>query len=404
MPQIPKVRPDKIDKQTAIEKNVYFDVNTNPTLDALIKFMGTHLRETVYITSVDNKDYLVLPVCLAYPQMDMITVYDAATDEEIIKVGTLEDTVPMFLEHSKPVKEVFGDNASVFLDERNLAYYENEALKFLKEHPNDPIWEDSKVTGTQYYDKIKELITVANDLMDGKITSQNLMDLLPLKKNGTFIENRRIPIFKNGISYGANYYDYVTAGALCLCVITHGSWGYDKGYDLKHRVSPNRARIAITVIETGKKITPLINKDLTLNDIKSKIVYLKQTDIHPGCIYKEKSGTEYLYLGDVNLVHTKPEYSGYYKRPKNWDEYARHEYIRMTKKLKEWYDSEDSIFDFMMKYAMKYEPEEMPLSMRENPRKFTALVDDKFKDYQVNLIGKRHEIFKDDNSLIFIDC
>lgn len=93
MPQIPKVRPKKIDKQTAIKNNVYFDVNTNPTLNALIKFMAAHTRDTVYITSVDNKDYLVLPTCL---DLNMITVYDAVTDEEIIEIGTLEDTVSAF--------------------------------------------------------------------------------------------------------------------------------------------------------------------------------------------------------------------------------------------------------------------------------------------------------------------
>ena len=272
-------------------------------------------------------------------------------------------------------------------------------MKFLKAHPNDPIWEDSKVTGTQYYDKIKELITVANDLMDGEITSQNLLDLLPIKKDGTFIENRKIPIFKNGISYGANYYDYVAAGSLALCVITHNTWCYDKSYDLKQPVSKKRARLAITIIETGKKIVPLINKDRTLNDIKKKAVYLKQEDVHPGCIYKEKSGSEYLYLGKVSFIHTKPEFGRYYKSANK-----SHEYIRMTKKLREWYDSEDSILNFMVKYTQKYEPEEMPMSRRENPRKFTELVDDRFNDYLNNLKSKRHILVKSDDSYIFLDC
>lgn len=53
---------------------------------------------------------------------------------------------------------------------------------------------------------------------------------------------------------------------------------------------------------------------------------------------------------------------------------------------------------------MQYKPDEISISYRENPRKFTELVSDKFKDFNHELAGKRMTLNNTDKILTFIDC
>lgn len=304
--------------------------------------------------------------------------------EQINEFTTFEDVINLFFKQKSEVREISNGVSSIFLDEDNMAYCLMMAEEVQKQYGSNKI-PDMNITGDDYLLNVKEMIQVAEDIIDGKLLP-DIFDLIPIKKDKTFTKNRTIPIFLNNIIDAAAYEGYVEKNELMLSIVTHGTWTYDKHYDLSEETTKNRARLCITWKEGAKKIVPLLSKDLKVNDITTKATYLKDNDVKAGCIYKEKSGSEYLYLGKIVII------KGY--DIKNTVLYHSirpcHTYIRVTKKIMDFIDKAKSFDDFLQMYVdskIKSFYDELPLSMRESPRKFVEKTNNKFEDKDFSVVN-----------------
>lgn len=202
-----------------------------------------------------------------------------------------------------------------------------------------------------------------------------------------------------------------------LCITTEETY-YSVDTDGLEDDSPNRARLCIYSVDGAKQIIPLLSNDFTINDIKTKTVYLDKNTIKPGCIYKEKSGTEYLYLGDVDfdscdirvfkeLASERGEVYKYTRSNYNV-RYMCHSYIRMTKAIRKIHNESPNMIEFLKRYAEEeiYDRGKRDLSSmsaRCTPRKFVSCVNDKFANYIDTLPDKRNDIFQKDDLDIWLD-
>lgn len=264
------------------------------------------------------------------------------------------------------VKEISSSGLSLFYDEYNFSHYINEA-KMLKDKYGKSKIAGINISGEEYYNRICELNTIANDIMDKKILT-NIFDLIPLKKDRTFQKSRRVYLFDNGISYfepdrGG---EYISGKRIALAIVPYGINTWFEYLDMAEVVDKHRARIAITIVFGIRKIYPLLDKSLKVNDIKSKVTYINQADLEPGAIYKEKSGTEYLFLGGIHIVErlsTKP-YHFLTSKDKHIDGCK---YLKVNKKVKDLLDDCESLDEFLEKWAkvkLKENYDEMGFSER----------------------------------------
>lgn len=245
-------------------------------------------------------------------------------------------------------KEIYGAGLSIFYDEENFNHYLEHAKK-IKDVCGKSKLPDTNITGEDYYRKIYELVKIANMIMNQEKVP-NLFDLIPLKKDSTFQKARRIYIYDNGISYCEtdSSGEYITGRRIALAIVPYGINPWYEFMDMNEKVDEHRARLAITIVSGVRKLHPLLNKSLKIQDIKTRSTYIKQSDLKPGRIYKEKSGTEYLFLGGISIVLRDVPRTILTTKCKHIDGC---DYLRVTKKVRDLLDGCDSLDEFLEKWA-----------------------------------------------------
>lgn len=245
-------------------------------------------------------------------------------------------------------KEIHSGDLSVFYDDFNFTEYLKHATE-IKDAFGAHNLPDMKITGIDYYNKINKIVDVANQVMNKHILP-NLFELIPLKKDGTFKKGTRIYIYENGISgcITAKSREYITGAGLALAIIPYGINPCYEFIDTKEIVNEHRARLAITTVMGVRKIYPLLSRSLKIQDIKTRSTYIKQSDLKPGRIYKEKSGTEYLFLGGISIVLRDVPRTILTTKCKHIDGC---DYLRVTKKVRDVLDGCDSLDEFLEKWA-----------------------------------------------------
>lgn len=187
------VIPQNIIQQQATEQNCYFVADTETTEKELYTYMFSHLDKTLYMTSVNHQDFLILPIIMD-DDVQMISVYLANPYTELAEIADFETVRHLLLDKKQTLPEIYGKQASIFLDKYNLEYYENIALQLLHTHPDTrPLNYLSEITGKEYYEKIQELIQAAYRIMDGTLVP-DIITKLPMEKDGTFSLYSKIPV------------------------------------------------------------------------------------------------------------------------------------------------------------------------------------------------------------------
>lgn len=247
-------------------------------------------------------------------------------------------------------KEIYNGDLSIFYDEENFNHYLVHAKK-IKDVCGKSKLANTNITGEDYYRKIYELVKVANMIMN-KEKAPNLFDLIPLKKDGTFQKARRIYIYDNGISYCEtdSAGEYISGERIALAIVPYGINPWYEFMDMNEKVDEHRARLAITIVSGVRKLFPLLDRSLKVQNIKTKSTYIKQEDLKPGKIYKEKSGTEYLFLGGISIVSYPSTTPNLILTSKNKHIYGC-EYLRVTKKVRDVLDGCNSLDEFLEKWA-----------------------------------------------------
>lgn len=245
-------------------------------------------------------------------------------------------------------KEIYGAGLSIFYDELSFNEYLKQAEEIRKRYGKGRL-PDTSITGEQYYDKIQELVNVAEMIMNKQLLP-NLFDLIPLKKDGTFKKDARIYIFENGIQACAPDMarEYISGTRVALAIVPYGVNPWYELMDITEVTNERRARLAITTISGVRKIYPLLDRNLKIQDIKTNATYIKQSDLKPGRIYKEKSGTEYLFLGGISIVLRDEPCPYLTSKRKHIDGC---DYLRVTKKVRDLLDGCDSLDEFLERWA-----------------------------------------------------
>ena len=376
--------PEPLTREMAITQNKYFDANQNTSETDLLNFLQSHApSDTVYVTTVNSKDLLLMPAIVSPDDYSSIQINSADTRDMIIETATWETLKNMVLVKSAPVQTISNGKVNVFLDAVNIRHYKDLATEYLKK-PDELIGEDTKITGRKFAEKIDKCIDVANQIMSGSLLP-DLFDRLPLKKNGTFPVNRTIPIYKTGITLDiSSGFMYMTE--VILCITTENTWDGKQTYDATHMTSPVSARMSIRTVSGAKKSKALIAANLSTNDQPVRVSYLDT--VTPGCIYKEKSGSEYLYLGyNVLFASGESDYGLKYELSRQ-RKYLCYKYIRMSKKLSDLYEKSPDMITFLKAYVASVKSDsDINISERQTQRKFTELVNDKFAGYLDSLKG-----------------
>lgn len=376
IPTMPeKITP--IDEIQARQSGQFLEVKNTDNINSLYTFFQNYTHTKLFVIT-KNQRKLIIETGMKH--IDMFTVWDATTGQRLHELISFADIICILLNKNQDrCKEIQHKNTSIFLDEFNLKHYLQKAKDIQKQYGQHKI-EDMVCTGDEYLTRMQTIIQVAHDIVEKQMIP-DLFQRIPLKKNGTFQDNRKIPVFKNNIYEAIQHDTHLHKNELVLCIIPQGTFDYDEHYDLSEPVDKHRARLAITHIEGAKKIYPLIEKDMTVNNLAVQTVYLKDDQIKPGCIYQEKSGTEYLYLGYMCIFlknyHMDPVIKNAYMN-KPFSEYTRqtHYYIRMTKAVQKMINDNPTLDGFLKEYLKKpLSKDENPnFSQRINPRKFVNQV------------------------------
>lgn len=291
-----------VTKSTAQANNMYLCV-TNQTPGQLIQFLKQYTKPQLYVTTCSGIDIL-LDTQYAYLNFPYTsyTVFDPSTGKQMHNLCTVEQVINMMLRPPMQLKEISNDKVSVFLDEINLNYYKNLADEILHTYGNNRL-PDQTMTGQQFFDRINELIQVANDIMDKKLVP-DLFQCIPLKKNGTFQADRKIILYQNNCNYihQMDALEYPSALKLVLCIVPHDTLEYEQVYDLVEPVHEKRARVAIVFMDAPRKLFALLDSNKQVQDIVTKATYLKDNQVLAGNIYRTKSGTEFLYIGCCDII------------------------------------------------------------------------------------------------------
>lgn len=342
-------------------KGIYFEVTPSTTVKDVLDYLNPYHLVFMYAKTRSGKE-VVLEISSACEGSSFEPSTGKLTHEFLNKNQILF----ILFSEAKTPKEIYGPKASIFLDEYNLNYYMDNAKKILAKYGKDKL-PNVNITGEDYYKKMEEMVNVAHLIMDKKLVP-DIFDLIPLKKDRTFQKSRRVYLFDNGISYfepdsgGV----YISGKRIALAIVPYGINTWFEYLDMAEVVDKHRARIAITIVSGIRKIYPLLDKSLKVNDIKSKVTYINQADLEPGAIYKEKSGTEYLFLGGIHIVErlsTKP-YHFLTSKDKHIDGCK---YLKVNKKVKDLLDDCESLDEFLEKWAkvkLKENYDEMGFSER----------------------------------------
>lgn len=357
-------------------------ITEDDTMESLVKFFAEYKEKYLLLQRMTGDEWLLdFAFNPAYQKPGEVAIlnpedgefltyfcYESNSEYDGPYWWCTDNAVSAFL-RKKRYPEITNGKVSVYLDEFNIQCWK-DATEKVAEHYGNNIIPESNLTGIQYKQKVEKMIDVAYSIMDGAV-APDIFNQIPLKKDGTFQADRTIPVFSNGIGYvdtyiGANSNSYIDACGVQLCIFAEQSeFGHEPAdYDQMEFCSKTRAKLVIRE-RNGLVKKYLLNADMSVNDIVSRAKNLKDTDVKPGSVYAEKSGTEYLYLGRIgyDFKHSK---SGHYV------------YIRYTKKIQPLIDKAkdngvSSLNDFNVNVLLP-DADKFTFSRRDNARKFVKEV------------------------------
>lgn len=80
--------PEPLTRETAITQNKYFDANQNTSETDLLNFLQSHApSDTVYVTTVNSKDLLLMPAIVSPDDYSSIQINSADTRDMIIETA-----------------------------------------------------------------------------------------------------------------------------------------------------------------------------------------------------------------------------------------------------------------------------------------------------------------------------
>ena len=267
------------------------------------------------------------------------------------------------------------DNVTIIIDKRRISKFKQNIIDIKNGAEFDS--GDTEMDAKTYTNEIKRLINIAERIAEHK--NIDIFEYLPLTKAGRLNRTKNILIADSSISNTHNG-DYFAKKSLQLRL----EWFYINS-DIKTIIGENTDAITLRIdwYDASKKMEPIFDREGNPHVIKQvRTTYLKNSDLIPGHVYVEKSGTSYLYLGKMSLTcetffsknGKRPAgilpTEGFYMRNYTTD-YA---YLRWTKKLQDLIAQATDFNSFveamtaMDRGAMWVEK----ASCRANPRKFIA--------------------------------
>lgn len=254
-------------ERDAKKQGIYFEVDNTLTEKDIQKFLITYKKDYLFVKTRNGTHY-ILQTDLAREMFAIgragytwiyYSLYDPLTGKELNDKMNFLDVINMMLKN-KANREINGVNASVFLDEYNMEYYLRQADRALKKYGRNRM-SRSRMTGEQFYEKIHEMVDVANQIMN-KTLVPNLFDLISIKKDGTFQNNKKIYIFENGTNSFMDENIYPRPFRMALCIVPQEADLSFSVYDKSEIVNKYRARLAIVELKVLDKSKVLLDRDL----------------------------------------------------------------------------------------------------------------------------------------------
>lgn len=252
-------------------------------------------------------------------------------------------------------KTIGNGHIEAALDEYNLESTEAIANRIQADWGNNKI-PGTDITGDRFAERIAKMAQTARRIAEGDVPF-DILEHIPLKKDGTFKHGQygcSIPILDGKLSIAQASEEGYPIATKFMLAITNADYDCQGAHPLGSR----RAAIAIVKRDSTKKIYPLLDEEGNLQDIKTKTSYLEDENVIPGRVYKEKSGTPYLFLGTYATDGWRTSGTGT----------KHHYYVRWTKKLEKLAAGCTTLIDF----AQALDSIRPRISIREKPRKFVS--------------------------------
>lgn len=223
-------------------------------------------------------------------------------------------------------------------------------------------------------------MTRLTDLAD-RIARHDDLDVfsyLPTTKAGTFAKNKNILLADTKCSQTYNG-EYFSKKSLQLRL--EWPW-YVPDYVRQAVDTDNLMILQVAMYDASKKMEPIFDEHGNPHIVaRTKASYLKPDSLVPGHVYREKTGTEYLYLG---ILPVKTELflakDGEYPDgvvPSEGDvcDFSKsYAHIRWTAKLRDAIGAPKDLTDFLTAYTDIVPEWRDKVSLRAKPRSFTEEV------------------------------
>lgn len=261
--------------------------------------------------------------------------------------------------------------------------------------------DDIDCDAATYADEITRLVGIAERIT--KHDALDVFDYLPLTKAGTLNRTKNILLADSKVTTTYNG-DYFSRKGLQLRL----EWYYID-HNVQQAIGKNTEAITLRIdwFDASKKMEPVFDRNDQPHLVtQTRASYLKDSDLIPGHVYAEKSGTEYLYLGRLPIKEetfffkgTKPP-QGIIPTQNGFVHDLSRDYLHLkwTKKLQAMLASAKDITDFacIMAATDKQEgPWYHKASVRTNPRKFVSEICTVFDGTQVRPHIERTKDFPD---------
>lgn len=239
-----------------------------------------------------------------------------------------------------------------------------------------------KLTPIDIMDDVRRLIRLEYEIMN----SNTIFDYLPLTKDGNMPMNKNILLADSRYTFIRRLDSGVVTKARIQLRLTPC---YETEMDfIRNTPIRNVQKLEIKAYDITKNTqTPIFDAITCLPhkpEQAKKVKYLLDSEIIPGRVYAEKSGTEYLFLGQI--IVDNETWSESWTKPDESKGYPYYFYIRVTNKLKDAIHKQNitnlnslyrmlaaSCTDISATWITK-------CSKREKPRKFVSKVETLIED------------------------
>lgn len=239
----------------------------------------------------------------------------------------------------------------------------------------------SKMTLDQYQAEVQRLRELMQRIVNDYPDKLDIFDFLPLTKSGKFPGNQNPVIASSKCTTAALYYggdngSYPEKLTVQLRLMPY--YADDMAF-IRNRPMEDVRVIRLDWFDTLKK-RPAVFDEMGVPSkpaAQTKTSYLKDTDVKPGYVYEEKSGTQFLCLDGMEFgarhifIHDGKQVS--YDTSIHYKKFDQHLYLRWTKKLADAMAGKhdfNSLAHIMSDNDCKDPWTYAKLSIRENPRKF----------------------------------